>query len=480
MFNIKGEENFMNKMTSPVLAGDYADPSILRVGEDYYMTNSSFMYAPGLLVWHSKDLINWKPVCNAVKDYIGDIWAPDFICHKGMYYIYFPCDHWTYVVTAPTPEGPWSEPINMNIKGLIDPGHIVDQETGKRYLMFSQGYLIELTDDGLSPVGERVKVYDGWEYPDEWEVEGFCLESPKLFYKNGYYYLMVAEGGTAGPATSHMVAAARSKSLMGPWEHSPYNPIVHTYSAKEKWWSKGHGTLVDTPDGNWFIYYHGYEKGYHTLGRQTLVDKVEWTEDGWFKIVEGAIEDGVMPSYGSFELSESFKSQNVGLYSSFFNAHEQERYTFEGECLTLKAKGENAGESNPLLIKPAHHSYEVIVEVDADSECEAGLTLFYSPKWFGCVSKKGSKIFKTGNGVKASVDLKDPSKSVFVKIRNIEHTVSFFYSSDRRIWKKLSPSVETSSINHNSLGGFLSLRVGLYAVGSGKATFKNFCYKELD
>ena len=102
-----------------------------------------------------------------------------------------------------------------------------------------------------------------------------CLESPKLNEHNGYYYLTSAQGGTAGPATSHMVVSARSKSVTGPWENSPYNPIVHTYSVTDSWWSKGHGTLIDDVNGNWWIVYHAYANDYHTLGRSTLIEPVE-------------------------------------------------------------------------------------------------------------------------------------------------------------------------------------------------------------
>jgi beta-xylosidase len=146
------------------------------------------------------------------------------------------------------------------------------------------GVVVELSPDGLKVVGEPKKLYDGWPYPKEWPGEGVFMESPKLFFHKGYYYLCVAQGGTSGPPTSHMLVAARSKSPLGPWENSPYNPIVHTYSIKEHWWSKGHGPVIEGPDGNWWVIYHAYENGYRTLGRQTLMEPVEWTDDGWFRI----------------------------------------------------------------------------------------------------------------------------------------------------------------------------------------------------
>lgn len=265
----------------PILPGDYPDPSIVRDGKDFYMTHSPFYYAPGFLIWHSQDLQNWEPVCRAVPEYEGSAMAPDLVKYKDRFYLYFPSAGTNWVIWADDIRGPWSEPVDLKVGG-IDPGHIADS-AGNRYLYVNNGEIIRLTDDGLATIGQKRRVYDGWAYPKEWETEGMYLESPKLIYHNGYYYLTSAEGGTAGPATSHMAVAARSKNVDGPWENSPYNPIVHTYSASEEWWSKGHGTLIDDAEGNWWIVYHAYRNGYHTLGRSTLIEPVEWTDDGWYR-----------------------------------------------------------------------------------------------------------------------------------------------------------------------------------------------------
>ena len=264
-----------------ILKGDYPDPTILRDGEDYYMTHSPFYYMPGFLIWHSHDLMNWEPLCRALPEYSGSAMAPDLVKVDGRFYLYYPADGTNWVAWADDIRGPWSQPIDLKIGG-IDPGHLKDAE-GRRWLYTNDGWITPLTDDGLARAGESKKVYDGWVYPKQWETEGMYLESPKLTYKNGYYYLTSAQGGTAGPTTSHMVASARARSPLGPWENSPYNPIVHTYSADDNWWSKGHGTLVDDTQGNWWIVYHAYANGYHTLGRSTLIEPVEWTPDGWFR-----------------------------------------------------------------------------------------------------------------------------------------------------------------------------------------------------
>lgn len=265
-----------------VFPGDYPDPSILRDGKDYYMTHSPFYYAPGFLIWHSTDLMHWEPVCRALPEYEGSAMAPDLLKYQGRYYLYYPTSTGeNYVIYADDIRGPWSKPVKLEVTG-IDPGHVIGED-GKRYLFTNNGWITPLSEDGLKVIGQSRKVYDGWKYPANWVTEGknMYLESPKLIRKDGYYYMISAEGGTAGPATSHMCVVARSKSVFGPWENSPYNPIVHTYSASENWWSKGHGTLIDDVNGNWWVVYHAYANGYHTLGRSTLIEPIVWTSDGW-------------------------------------------------------------------------------------------------------------------------------------------------------------------------------------------------------
>ena len=295
-----------------LLAGDYPDPTILRDGDDYYMTHSPFYYAPGFLIWHSRDLQNWEPVCRAVPEYTGSAMAPDLVKHGGRYYIYFPSAGTNWVSWADDIRGPWSKPVDLKVRG-IDPGHVADRD-GNRYLFVNNGEVIALTPDGLATVGEKKTVYDGWKYPKHWKTEGMYLESPKLIYHDGYYYMTSAQGGTAGPPTSHMVVSARSRNIEGPWENSPYNPIVHTYTADDNWWSKGHGTIIDDADGNWWVVYHAYLNGYHTLGRSTLIEPIAWTSDGWFRTLSDAqFPKADNPTPDGMVLSDGFDGSSLGL-----------------------------------------------------------------------------------------------------------------------------------------------------------------------
>jgi xylan 1,4-beta-xylosidase len=131
---------------NPIMGGDHPDASAIRVGDDFYLTHSSFDYAPGLLIWHSRDLINWRPVAAALLRYYGSIWAPYLCEYGGHFYIYFPANNRIQVVHAAHPTGPWSEPIDLGI-AAIDPAHIA--ENGRRFLYTNGGQMVELTPDGL-------------------------------------------------------------------------------------------------------------------------------------------------------------------------------------------------------------------------------------------------------------------------------------------------------------------------------------------
>ena len=282
---------------NPVLAGDWPDPTVLKDGEDYYLTHSAFDQSPGLLIWHSRDLVNWTPLCTALARPLGTVFACDLVKHEGRYYIYIPFMQalWspalpsfanTYVIHADAITGPWSEPVDVGVGGYIDPGHVVGED-GHRYLFLSGVSRVRLSADGLRAEGPIEHAYNGWRYPDDWIVEGFSLEGPKLMRRGGWFYLFSAVGGTSGPATGHMVIVARSRSVHGPWENCPHNPMVRTRTVDEPWHSRGHATAVEGPGGQWYLVYHGYENGYHTLGRQTLLEPIEWTADGWPKALGG-------------------------------------------------------------------------------------------------------------------------------------------------------------------------------------------------
>jgi xylan 1,4-beta-xylosidase len=469
---------------NPIFAGDYPDPSIIRDGEDYYIVHSSFNYYPGLLIWTSKDLVNWKPVTHALKKSVGSVWAPDLVKYNNKFYIYFPANETNYVVWADSINGPWSDPIDLKI-GNIDPGHFVD-EKGNRYLYFSNGNYVPLSKDGLAVSGEGKHVYDGWKIPEQWSIECFCMEGPKVLKRGNYYYLTVAEGGTAGPATSHMVISARSKSPLGPWENSPYNPIIKTNDSSEKWWSKGHATLIDDVKGNWWMVFHGYENGYYNMGRQTLLQPVEWTNDGWFKSPENIkTNEPIKKPAGesqksNFALSDTFSGTELKPQWQFFNEYDPQRFKVNNSGLQIKAKGKNIGESSPLLCTPSDHSYTAEVEVDIEGNATAGLILFYDTRIYTGIAADKENVLAILRSWQFPTQKAVNKTHLLLRLEKKEQLVNMFYSTDGKEWKKIENSAEVSAFNHNVLSGFMSLRLGLSAVGEGQVTFKNFIYKAVN
>lgn len=467
----------------PLLKGNYADPSIVRVGADYYMTHTSYRYVPGLIVWYSRDLLHWKPISAALDEYVGDVWAPELVHHGGKFYIYFPASRTNWVVTADSPYGPWSRPVDLKIRG-IDPGHVVGPD-GTRYLYASGVDIVPLTDDGLSAAGEPKRVYEGWPYPSEWEVEAFSLEGPKSTYRDGYYYMTAAEGGTAGPPTSHMIVSSRSRTPWGPWEHSPYNPIVRTASAAERWWSRGHGTLVDTPDGKWYIVYHGYLNGFHTLGRHTLMQRIEWTPDGWFRVASeaGGILSGAacVPAEGTAShghaASDDWEDGRLGLHWQWLGEPQRDRFRPANGQLIVSGQPAHASPS-PLLYMASDPAYETEVEIGVDGEAEGRLMLIYDETaYFGIgVSARGVRLFRS---FKSYAALPYEGRSLRVRIRNDRHIVTFHYSEDGVHWRKYDKTLDASGFHHNTFGGFLSLRIGLDAAGDGTVSFRTFRYRAL-
>jgi xylan 1,4-beta-xylosidase len=475
----KGTGYYLN----PIFAGDYPDPSILRDGDNYYMVHSSFEYYPGLLIWQSKDLINWIPVGNALHKYVGSVWAPDLVKYKNKFYIYFPVNNTNYVVTADSINGKWSDPIDLKV-GNIDPGHVADAK-GKRYLYFSNGGYVPLSDDGLSVTGDLIHSYDGWPIPREWSIECFCMEGPKIVKRGEYYYLTVAEGGTAGPATSHMIISARSKSPLGPWENSPYNPLERTKSSSERWWSKGHGTLFEDKNGSWWMLFHGYENGFYNMGRQTLLLPVEWTKDGWYKIPEGvSVDASIKKPAGkiltpSFSLNDDFGGKFLKPHWKFFGEYDAARFILTDNSLNLKGKGNSIGDCSPLLCIPSDHSYTAEVELFIEGNATGGLVLFYNNNYSSGILADKENVLANLRGWQFPTEKNVIQKHVYLKIKNINHTVDMFYSTDGVKWNKIENSLDVSGMHHNVLGGFMSLRIGLCSMGNGSVKFKNFKYSPI-
>lgn len=461
----------------PLLLGNWADPSILKDGSDYYMTHSSFEHQPGLLVWHSRDLRSWKPVSRAVVNQKGTIWAPEIIRHNGRYYIYYPAvdsgSATNWVVTADSPAGPWSPAQPLGV-GHIDPGHVVGDD-GKRHIHLSGGRAVEMSEDGMRATSAAKQIYGGWPIPDDWAIECMCLESPKLIKRGGWYHLMSAQGGTAGPSVSHMVVSARSRTPVGPWENSPHNPIIRTWSREERWWSKGHGTLVEGPDRQWYCVLHGFLNGQRTLGRCTLIEPIEWTADGWYKAATRWPRGWERPVTVDMPLSDDFHGRQLGIQWSFHQHYDPARFALTGDSMELNAMGATPGESRPLCVTPLDASYGIEVDVEAEAGATAGLMLFSSAReYLGLAISKDGVIRRVQNGYRRYARTDEPSiggARATLRIVNEGQDVRFYYRDASPQWKVMQPAMDISS------GGVV--QAALFVSGTGKGRFRAFRYRAI-
>jgi len=305
----------MPKITNPILPGFNPDPSILRVGEDYYIATSTFEWYPGVQIHHSRDLANWELVTRPLNrksqlDMRGDpdscgIWAPCLSYADGLFWLIYTDvkrkdgsfkDAHNYLVTAPSIEGPWSDPIYMNSSGF-DPSLFHDDDGRKwfvnmlwdhrvRPLLFAGIALQEYDHEAQKLVGPVKNIYKGTDLK--------LVEGPHLYKRNGkdgrpWYYLMTAEGGTG---YDHAVTFARSRSIDGPYETHPEKYVVTAKdSPLNKLQRAGHGNWVETPDGKTYIVHltgrPTTQKRRCVLGRETAIQEAEWRDDDWLWLKHG-------------------------------------------------------------------------------------------------------------------------------------------------------------------------------------------------
>ena len=495
----RGDGTFLN----PILSGDHPDPSVIRVGADYYLTFSSFDAYPGLTLWHSQDLVNWQPLGATLTKPVGSVWAPELVHYGGKFYNYFHARtpqrdseqyRSLYVITADRIEGPWSDPVDLQLHAHIDPGHAVGED-GKRYLFLSGGDRVALTDDGLATAGAPEHVYDPWHYPPEWDVEGFSPEGPKVLKRGEWFYLVLAVGGTAGPPTGHMVIVARSRSIHGPWENAPNNPIVRTASADEKWWSRGHATVIDAPDGSWWLIYHGYEHGFWTLGRQTLLDPIRWNDAGWPEARGGDLSKPLRkPGRGRAvphgqPLSDDFATARLAAQWAFYDpgADEFARIRLEPArpgsdapgALVLAGKGTQPRDASPLCFIAGDLGYEITVAVELRGDAQAGVLLFYNRRLYCGLGFDAQRFTMHRYGLERRAKPTGAGARLWLRLRNDRHIVTLHHSADGRAWTRFDVQMEVSGYHHNVAGDFLSLRPALFCAGPGAAAFSSLEFRAL-
>jgi xylan 1,4-beta-xylosidase len=493
---------------NPILKGFCPDPSIIRVREDYYIATSTFEWWPGVKLFHSRDLQNWEQIASPLRrgsqlnmvgnPTSGGIWAP-CLSYDGSYYYLIFTDVKTkkgryynthnYLIYTDDIYREWSEPVYLNSIGF-DPSLFHDSD-GKKYLINMvngfKGVLIQEIEPGSwKLVGERKKIYAG---------SGIgCTEGPHLYHIGDWYYLIVAEGGTG---YEHCVTMARSKSIWGPFETAPNNPILTSdredINALQKC---GHADFVDTQYGEWYMVHlcsrplNG--RKWCTLGRETAIQKMYWDEEGWLRLKSRGRFARLHTETPCGIQEQFYENEAKGFFDDFGDSELNVRYcsprcNMDGyaDCKTRKGYLRLTGKES---LNSLHHvslvavrqqapccKAEIAMEFTPDyPEQLAGLTYMYDAMNFyilgKTVTEEGNTILtliKSNEGVVTDevIPISIPREGE-IRLRvevSEEGTVArFYYQTKRQEWFPIGQELSTEILTDEHCRGFTGAHFGMY------------------
>ena len=519
---------------NPVLRGFYPDPSICRVGDDFYIANSTFEWFPGVALSHSRDLVHWEQVGYALTrrsqlDMIGDpnsggIWAPCLTHADGRFWlIYSDVRGWTgafknvrnFLVTAPAIEGPWSEPIALNGVGF-DASLFHDEDGRKWYLQmiwdhrpnhnqFGGILLQEFDPKAGKLVGPRTRIWGGSRLG--------LVEGPHLLKKDGWYYLTCAEGGTFA---THAETVARSRSIAGPYDEMPGNPLITSVAdPRNPIQSAGHGCLVDTAAGDWYFAHLGRRpvvKGRSVLGRETSIQRIAWDADGWPRLAHGGVLPAVevtdpgLPSvvFPTAPARDDFDQPGLGVEWMSLRLPLDEAHASLAErpgFLRLKGHESPTSKHDQVVVARRQRAFHVVASTCVEFAPEtyqqlAGLMAFYSTDNFYyafltktehadlalglMASDKGSVYYP----VEKEIDVSHLER-VYLRVEIDGAKLRFYRSEDGEEWFPLWDELDASVLSDEYAVpiGFTGNFVGMACqdmTGSGHpADFDWFEYREL-
>ncbi len=524
------ERTFRN----PILPGFNPDPSICRVGEDYYLVTSTFEYYPGLPIFHSRDLVHWHQIGHVLNRPSqlplegvrpsGGLYAPTIRYSQGTFYVINTLvDGLTrrgnFIVTAKDPAGPWSEPHWLESAPGIDPslffdpddqvdGHARTWYVGNRMATHSQYkghteiWLQELDLSTMRLTGEPIVLWDGAMKGAVW------AEAPHLYKVDGYYYLMIAEGGTGH---DHAVTIARSKAITGPYQPNPRNPIMtHRHLGLDyPIVGTGHADLVETQTGEWWMVllamrpYGGY---FYNLGRETFLAPVHW-EEGWPIVSPGA--GRVEFTYPAPNLPEhhwpalpacdNFDGQTLALQWNILRTPDEQFWSLKERpgYLRLHLRPERLSEqANPSWIgrrqQHIHMRAETALEFtpQSDDDC-AGLSLVQNKDFYFLLVVAGQanrvvRLIRRARGIEETLaEQSIAAGRVNLRIEAHKQAYSFYAASQPGEWDPVALEVDGRILSTPVAGGFVGTFIGMYAssngrVGENHADFDWFEYLGLE
>ena len=503
------------EFANPVISGYSPDPSVERVGDDYYLVTSSFTHFPGLPVYHSKDLVTWTQIGNAIDrpgqvDFTGmnvsaGLMAPDISYHDGLFYIVC-TNRKNFVITARNPAGPWSDPVNLEFEG-IDPSIYWD-EGGKAYIVNNGApsgaplydghrsiWMQEFDPKSLALVGPRIEIINGGA---DLSTKPFWTEAPHLYRKDGDYYLIAAQGGTR---EQHSEVVFRSRSVAGPYEGYAGNPILTQRDLPDgrpnAVGTTGHADFVQTPDGRWwsvFLATRNYGPDLYNIGRETWLLPVTW-KDGWPLILEKgkpapfvserpALPAQARPSQplsGDFSYTDEFSRPKLGLGWMSVRIPSTDRYRIERNELILKPdRGVGDVSHVPSFVgrKQAHAVATVSTMMKFAPERpgdRAGLLAMQSDDaylFLGVEQRAGRPVVvlsarksahdpQRGETLSSS-SLPTPNVPIYLKLSIDGGTLHASYATRKNHWKPLGGQVDATFLSTRLAGGFVGTVIGLY------------------
>lgn len=483
----RGNGSFCN----PVLAGDHPDPAILKDGSDYYLTFSSLQCCPGLVIWHSRDLVNWAPITAALNHPVGSVRAANLVKHDGRHFIYFTASQCgrvaILVVHADDVRGPWSAPVDLGLDGGGDPAHAVDED-GRRHLLVDGMQRVALSDDGLTTAGPLLPAHRPGATLRDVGPDALALDGPRLVRRGEFIYRLSAAGGSGRPAGSHTVTVARSRSVLGPWEDCPFNPVARTHDADQPWWTSGCPCLVEGPAGDWWMLCHGLRNGDRTLGRQTLLEPIEWTRDGWFRASGSRLDRpqrkprGGIATIARPPLCDDFSRNRLGVQWSFYDAvpGELARAHYDGTGLVLRGRGTGLRDCSPLTCVASDSSYEAEIDFELDGAAQGGLALFHDARGFVGVGIGDGRMHTYSYGQEHSwMQQAVQGRRHRLRITNRRHLLTFEHATADGHWVRNPWLTEVSALHQTAVGGFASPRLALFAAGAGHVRLRQFSYQRI-
>ncbi len=486
---------------NPVISGFYPDPSVCRADGRYYLVSSSFQYFPGVPLFESADLVNWRQIghvltresqlelLNAASS--GGIFAPTIRFHNGRFYMVTTnSSTWkNFYVYTDNIYSEWSDPIEVP-QGGIDPSLLFDGE--KVYFLSNGG-----SDDGDEGITQcEIDIETGRRLTQSrviWHgTGGRYLEGPHMYHIGEWYYLLAAEGGTE---YGHMVTCARSRSPWGPFENCPDNPVLtNRNKAPAIIQGIGHAELVEDYGGKYHLVTLGFRQihpwqPYHTLGREVFLAPANFTPDGWISAGTDGVMEETYELPGNFEQLKKplFTFENTGWAIDWccLRRPAGDNYLFSRESLTLRGSDTTLDGTDPTFIALRQKGFDFDLGVDVSLDRgEAGVSAYISENehydLFLC--KRDSGLFadlKLNIGPVKHLQCSLPLSSGKVRLilRGSALTYSFYLVQNGS--ERCLGSAETKYLSSEVSGGHTGTMLGLYAVGGNTAVFRSFalCYK---